>query len=48
MRETIKKRIISFNIFIKYQSNFTDGKERICIMCLPYSTGSLREELREK
>lgn len=43
-RERIKRRIISFNTFIKHQSDVIHRKERICVTCPPYSIGSWRVE----
>lgn len=47
-RERIKKKITSFAIFIKYQNNFIAGKQRMCIICLWYSIGSLGEKTSQK
>lgn len=41
-RERIERRIISFNFFIKHQSDVIDRKERMCVTCPLYSIGSWR------
>lgn len=46
-RERIKKKIISFAIVIKFQSNFIGGKERIYIICLLFHWQFGRENFSE-